>query len=81
MQSACRSQARNSQGRNAEPRITRKLSKNARRKFKRYRFPGLVRQKAVDEQLQSMPLCRNEGRRGIQTILNGMVDQIHVARG
>lgn len=53
------------------------LSKSARRKWKRYRLPELIRQQAVDEQLQSRRLNRlNEGKRSTETILNSMCDSL-----
>jgi hypothetical protein len=74
---AQRQNARNSQGRNAEQETIGKLSKNARRKLKRYRSFEMVVQQAIDEQLQSGALDRQtQKRRGVETILNSMCDRL-----
>lgn len=71
MQNLGTNQRRNSpKGRNAEQKEIKPMSKNARRKLARYRLPELMRQqaveRAVDEQLQSVSLSRNEGRRRVR---------------
>jgi len=53
-----------------------KLSKNARRKLKRYRMAELLRQQAIDEQLQTVPFEPTKKRRRPEIIMTSMCDKI-----